>query len=75
MKPHTYADGYGRWHAITPDTPRARENAVHAIAEELHQRGTRSDTLTEMKGYVEATITTRPAEQQGTAHFIEYRLP
>ena len=74
MKTHTYADGYGRWHAITPDTPRAREMAIEAIADELHQRETHR-TAAGWKKYVEATITTRPADQPETLHFIEYKMP
>lgn len=67
-----YADGYGRWHAIVPDTPRALTKAVDAIANGMTQRENLSRT--EAEKYIHRNITTVPADQPGTVHFIEYEI-
>lgn len=36
---HTYADGFGTWHARVPSGPTARNRARYAIRRELTARG------------------------------------
>lgn len=70
-----YADGFGRWHVILPDTRLAQRWAVKAIAEELFARSNGDSTLDEWVGYVEKGIVSIPEGlQPGFVHFAEYAL-
>lgn len=71
---HTYADGYGRWHAIVPDTPMGLSRAVRSIAAELFDRAPKGTTFLDLRAYVEQNIASLPSDKPGTVHFIEYSI-
>ena len=70
-----YADGFGRWHVILPDTRLALRWAVRAIAEELFCRSNGEQTKEELALYVERNIVSIPdGVEPGFVHFAEYAL-
>lgn len=83
-----YADGYGRWHVLTRDTPRGLTRAIERMTAELlalapywHPRG-------EMLDYVQKNIVSLPLSEWDSSpafggvpvlsgawlHFAEYRI-
>ena len=80
-----YADGYGRWHVLVPEGPRAREEAVEVMAEAMLAAG--DFTVPQSaRSWVERGITETPvegwdgspafggveADLTKMAHFVEY---
>ena len=65
----TYADGYGRWHVITDDSPRALALAVNAIVDALAMR--ENTTRADLFEYVNRNIISVPTDEMGTLHFTE----
>lgn len=70
----TWADGYGRWHADVPDTPRGLYKAVNAIATEIHNRESDGSTLEEWVDYLNKNIVSIPGGTPGRVHFAEYAI-
>lgn len=70
---NVYADGFGRWHVILPDTRLALKWAVKAIAQEIHERDGVL-TIEEVTKYVNQNIVTWDQEgtEPGFIHFAEY---
>ena len=80
-----YADGYGRWHVLVPEGPRAREEAIAVMAEAMlaneHFYSRRAAV-----DYLKPSITETPvegwdgspafggveADLTKMAHFVEY---
>jgi hypothetical protein len=87
MDTYTYADGYGRWHVLTRDTPRGLTRAIDAIVGELFIRreGTSDESVRE---YVNRHIASLPLSEWETSpayggtpippgawlHFAEYAI-
>lgn len=73
-KAATWADGFGRWHAVVADTPRGLTNAVEAIAQEIHGRSSRDSRIEDVRDYVHRNIVTWDQEgtEPGFIHFAEY---
>ncbi len=75
MAVSTFADGYGRWHAIVPDTAKALAWAVEAIAEQIALR--EDAPIKNAVQYVNENIVSIPdgsAEYGGYLHFAEYAI-
>lgn len=70
----TYADGYGRWHAIVADRPLGLSRAVRAIADELILRAPAGQAPDELLEYVNREIVSSPDAPSGFIHFVEYRI-
>lgn len=70
----TWADGFGRWHAEVPDTPRGPSKAVTAIACEIWDRNRDFTTIDECVAYVSQNIISIPSETPGRVHFAEYAI-
>lgn len=68
----TWADGFGRWHADVPDTPRGYTKAANAIAHELASRSPWN--YSEALAYVETNIVSIPSDKPGRVHFAEYAI-
>lgn len=82
-----YADGFGRWHVLTRDTPRGLTRAIERMTAELH---TRRDTINmpTTRAYVELNIVSLPVSEWDSSpafggvpvppgawlHFAEYRI-
>jgi hypothetical protein len=70
----TWADGFGRWHAVVPDTAEGLTRAVEAIAGELLARAPKGETLEQFVAYVHEGLISVPDAEPGTVHFAEYAL-
>jgi len=82
-----YADGYGRWHVLTRDTPRGLTRAIDCIAAELGERSPDSGDMS-LRAYVELNIVSLPLSEWDESpafggvpvppgawlHFAEYRI-
>lgn len=72
-KASTWADGFGRWHAVVADTPRGLINAVEALTDEIAQR--ENTPRDDVRNYVHANIVSTPENvEPGFVHFMEYAL-
>jgi hypothetical protein len=71
---HTYADGFGRWHAVAPDMPDKLTRACDAMAEELLARGNGMTTLSEMRDYIDNSAVYLGRNEAGFHHYAEYAL-
>jgi len=83
-----YADGYGRWHVLTRDTPRGLTRAIDRMAAELLERAPYWHPCEEMRNYVETNIVSLPLAEWDDSpafggvpvppgawlHFAEYRI-
>lgn len=71
----TWADGYGRWHVVVDDTPRALTLAVNAIADQIAKR--EDMTIENAREYVNRNIVSIPDSALaygGGIHFAEYAI-
>lgn len=71
-KASTWADGFGRWHAIVADTPRGMTNAINAIADEVALREALDPD--QIKESLNLSIISIPDAEPGYIHFAEYAL-
>lgn len=71
---NTYADGYGRWHAVTPAGPDSYQLAANAIAGELLERAPRGATFATMVDYVREELSTVPDTRSNVVHYVEYLI-
>jgi len=73
---HTWADGYGRWHALVPATMASPIIAARgAIRRELEGRSETGATRAELSAYVRENITQRRVQSEpGYVEFVEYEL-
>lgn len=71
---NVYADGFGRWHVILPDSRLALHKAITAMAAEIHERAPRGQSLVEVTQYVNQNIVTWDQEgtEPGFIHLAEY---
>lgn len=80
-----YADGFGRWHVLTRDTPRGLTRAVDRMTAELHAR--EGGNMSTTRAYVELNIVSLPLAEWDASpafggpipagpwlHFAEYRI-
>lgn len=82
-----YADGFGRWHVLTRDTPLSLTRAIDRMTAEIYAS---RDTinLSTTRAYVEANIVSLPVSEWDSSpafggvpvppgawlHFAEYRI-
>lgn len=83
----TYADGYGRWHVLTRDTPMGLTRAVDAIRAELAERSADPGDMS-LREYVSRSIVSLPLSEWDSSpafggspvppgswlHFAEYAI-
>ena len=81
-----YADGYGRWHVLTRDTPRGLTRAIDCMTAELQAR--EEGIISATRAYVELNIVSLPLSDWDDSsafggvpvppgawlHFAEYRI-
>ena len=81
-----YADGYGRWHVLTRDTPMGLTRAIERMTAELHTR--EGGNMGATRYYVETNIVSLslsewdsspafggvPVPPGAWLHFAEYRI-
>ena len=72
MSARTYADGFGRWHAIVDDTSDGLNKAMNAMADELMERGPADLMRSEVLEYLNRNAITITTAEPDKVHFAEY---
>lgn len=74
MTTTTWADGFGRWHVTLPASPRAKQDALNALAAEILERsGPDVDTHSTIE-YLESHMIRVQTNEPNLIEYVEYGM-